>query len=594
MSGAAASSGDTDPASPTDGTAPSREPIIITGTRPEQATTDSLAIKPFSNVTITNPVVDATSDATTLGSTTTFQAHDEIQIYTAPVRGIYDIEAIGASGVGGYPFSATTGGLGADVSGHVTLSAGEMLRIAVGDTDEGGPSSGGGGSFVVAPGNLPLIIAGGGGGGSGIDDGGHTNYLNGGDGGPITSSGGGGGSTDGEYSSGGGGGFLQNGAGGTAGGSSFVNGAEGGIDDTRYDGGDGGFGGGGASTINGAGGGGGGGYTGGNGSRARAGGGGTSFAVGTDQQFSVASKPGAGSVMITLLAGEPVISGTQANQATTDNTPIDPFASVTITDPLSAGLIHTVSVFPLNLTNGALSENAPTGGSFNNGTYTVQGDAATVTKAVEGLVFTPIADQVPPGLSVTTTFIIADTNSAGLYAGDGNTSVVATQVSSPSPTTPPLLASTPGRDTLVGGAGDDQISGGKGDDFILGGSGNDILRGDQGSDILIGGLGNDVLHGGVGSDIFLHNAGDGQDTISDFQNGDRLVLEGYKVDLHDLNFANLDTNHDGLLGKGDTAASFTQNGDLVLSMAAYGGGAVPDTVTLKGVAFLHSTDVAVT
>jgi hypothetical protein len=198
MSGTAASSGDTDPASPTDGTAPSREPIIITGTRPEQATTDSLAIKPFSNVTITNPVVDATSDATTLGSTTTFQAHDEIQIYTAPVRGIYDIEAIGASGVGGYPFSGTTGGLGADVSGHVTLAAGEMLRIAVGDTDEGGPSSGGGGSFVVAPGNLPLIIAGGGGGGSGIDDGGHTNYLNGGDGGPITSSGGGGGSTDGE------------------------------------------------------------------------------------------------------------------------------------------------------------------------------------------------------------------------------------------------------------------------------------------------------------------------------------------------------------------------------------------------------------
>jgi hypothetical protein len=194
MSGTAASSGDTDPASPTDGTAPSREPIIITGTRPEQATTDSLAIKPFSNVTITNPVVDATSDATTLGSTTTFQAHDEIQIYTAPVRGIYD-----------------TGGLGADVSGHVTLAAGEMLRIAVGDTDEGGPSSGGGGSFVVAPGNLPLIIAGGGGGGSGIDDGGHTNYLNGGDGGPITSSGGGGGSTDGEYSSGGGGVFYRTG-----------------------------------------------------------------------------------------------------------------------------------------------------------------------------------------------------------------------------------------------------------------------------------------------------------------------------------------------------------------------------------------------
>jgi Ca2+-binding RTX toxin-like protein len=46
-------------------------------------------------------------------------------------------------------------------------------------------------------------------------------------------------------------------------------------------------------------------------------------------------------------------------------------------------------------------------------------------------------------------------------------------------------------------------------------------------DILIGSLGNDVLHGGVGSDILLHSAGDGQDTITDFQNGDRLVLEGW-------------------------------------------------------------------
>jgi hypothetical protein len=82
--------------------------------------------------------------------------------------------------------------------------------------------------------------------------------------------------------------------------------------------------------------------------------------------------------------------------------------------------------------------------------------------------------------------------------------------------------------------------------------------------------------------------------LKEDQTGDRLVLAGYTLDLHDLNFANLDTNHDGLLGKGDTAASFTQDGDLVLNMAAYGAGATPDIATLKGVAFLHSTDVAVT
>ena len=130
--------------------------------------------------------------------------------------------------------------------------------------------------------------------------------------------------------------------------------------------------------------------------------------------------------------------------------------------------------------------------------------------------------------------------------------------------------------------------------ILIGGAGQDVLRGGQGDDILIGGLGNDVLHGGRGSDIFLHSAGDGQDTITDFQNAGHLVLAGYTIDLHDLNFADLDTNHDGLLGKGDTAASFPQNGDLVLSMAACGAAAAPDTITLKGVAFLHSTDVAVT
>ena len=41
-------------------------------------------------------------------------------------------------------------------------------------------------------------------------------------------------------------------------------------------------------------------------------------------------------------------------------------------------------------------------------------------------------------------------------------------------------------------------------------------------------------------DTFLHSAGDGQDTIADFQNGDRLVLENYLIDHRDLTFADLD------------------------------------------------------
>jgi Ca2+-binding RTX toxin-like protein len=144
----------------------------------------------------------------------------------------------------------------------------------------------------------------------------------------------------------------------------------------------------------------------------------------------------------------------------------------------------------------------------------------------------------------------------------------------------------------VGGSGDDALSGGKGNDLLVGGSGNDTLRGGKGDDILIGGFGNDVLFGGRGIDTFLHSVGDGQDTIQDFQNGDKLVLTNYTLDHRDLNFSDLNTNHDGLLGKGDSSVSFNPDGDMVLNLAAYGASSA-DSVTLRGVAFLHSSDVAV-
>ena len=80
--------------------------------------------------------------------------------YTVPVTSTYQILAIGAQGGG-------IGGLGASISGDFSLTAGEILQIAVGGTggSSTGGSGGGGGSFVVGPGSTPLVIAGGGGGG---------------------------------------------------------------------------------------------------------------------------------------------------------------------------------------------------------------------------------------------------------------------------------------------------------------------------------------------------------------------------------------------------------------------------------------------
>jgi hemolysin A len=50
-----------------------------------------------------------------------------------------------------------------------------------------------------------------------------------------------------------------------------------------------------------------------------------------------------------------------------------------------------------------------------------------------------------------------------------------------------------------------------------------MLNGGTGNDVMIGGYGDDVLHGGRGMDAFLHSVDDHQDTITDFQNGDKLV-----------------------------------------------------------------------
>ncbi len=107
-----------------------------------------------------------------------------------------------------------------------------------------------------------------------------------------------------------------------------------------------------------------------------------------------------------------------------------------------------------------------------------------------------------------------------------------------------------GRDTLKGGGGSDLIDGGFGDDFLkggtyhdtlLGGDGHDTLIGNRGTDDLQGGAGADTLNGGgdadrleggtgddwmrggAGSDSFVFAAGDGQDTIDDFDPTEDLI-----------------------------------------------------------------------
>ncbi len=189
------------------------------------------------------------------------------QTFSAPITGIYDIVAYGASGGNG---DRTFGGLGAEIGADFNLTAGETLTVDVGQQGDNGVSGvggGGGGSFVVAPGSVPLLIAGAGGGGGllGTNGGNALTGTAGGGGnfGGVGGTNGQGGSGGGLAGGGGGAGFYGNGANG---------GREGGGRGTDYPAlsggsgfisGNGGFGGGGGGGD--VGGAGGGGYSGGGG-----------------------------------------------------------------------------------------------------------------------------------------------------------------------------------------------------------------------------------------------------------------------------------------------------------------------------------------
>ena len=245
-----------------------------------------------------------------------------IQYWTVPSTGTYRIEVFEARGGG-------NGGYGAAMRGDFSLSAGDQLKILVGQ--EGGfaqqqvGNGGGGGTFVTYADNTPIIIAGGGGGtghntysGNGStyhgktsssgSDGEMTGYGPGGtngDGGSASQT------STGQTANGAGGGGLYTdggssslGNGGANGGKAFVNGGVGG-DST------GGFGGGGGSNLfiygcgsSPHGGSGGGGYSGGGGGGTTGngpGGGGGSYNNGSNQSNSDGANSGPGYVIIELL-----------------------------------------------------------------------------------------------------------------------------------------------------------------------------------------------------------------------------------------------------------------------------------------------------
>ena len=130
-------------------------------------------------------------------------------------------------------------------------------------------------------------------------------------------------------------------------------------------------------------------------------------------------------VVATAVNDPPAIGGTRSGQTVTDETTISPFSGVTIND-IDFGQTETVTITLSNHANGTLSNDGAGGYSASTGVYSVTGTDAAVTAAVDGLVFTPAAHQVVPGASVTTTFSIAATDTAGASSGNSTTTVGAT------------------------------------------------------------------------------------------------------------------------------------------------------------------------
>ncbi len=228
-----------------------------------------------------------------------------IQYWDVPSNATYQIEVWGAEG-GVHNFG--DGGRGARVRGDFDLTAGQTLKILVGQMGSDGTQydvGAGGGTFVVQDDDTPLIIAGGGGAAGNCGGGWNLPQQDGkgatGDGEGGTSSGNGGWCGCGGAGSAGAG-FNSDGQ--NSGARSFLNGGAG--DDTErpgqcVDSGIGGFGGGGNG---GNGGGGGGGYEGGDGGGApnpAYGTGGLSYNDGADPQMQDGVKLGHGEVIITKM-----------------------------------------------------------------------------------------------------------------------------------------------------------------------------------------------------------------------------------------------------------------------------------------------------
>ncbi len=140
-----------------------------------------------------------------------------------------------------------------------------------------------------------------------------------------------------------------------------------------------------------------------------------------------------------------------------------------------------------------------------------------------------------------------------------------------------------GNDLLYGEAGDDELHGDAGHDRLFGGDGQDILYGESGNDRLTGGAGNDWLGGAQGDDSYFFNAGDGLDTINNYDPaGFDRILFGAAVDSAGIVLFRNDTHLEIGYGSNDqiTVSEFFANPENRI-----------DEIQLTDGQYLHAADI---
>ena len=140
--------------------------------------------------------------------------------------------------------------------------------------------------------------------------------------------------------------------------------------------------------------------------------------------------------------------------------------------------------------------------------------------------------------------------------------------------TSPMIGMPPGPEYSVTGV----PAGIAGDDSLDGGAGNDTLVG--GDDTLVGGAGTDQLTGGTGDDTFVFVAGDGVDTITDFNAGNTgAITDG---DQTNNDFVDLSDFYTGLT---EMRTDFLDDGVLNQSVGDFSDNtAIAGGIDLTGVA----------